>query len=307
MSFIRHRKIYIIKAGIIGSIITAIPLILIILYFLYKSYVNTIDLENINYIKCWELNKDLEVYDTITENDLTKIEISSEIAPKCILQKKDIIGKKIKLSLSEKTIVTDDLLTDEVNISDDLRIQKYNCIKITERLKAGSFVDIRIFFANGTDFVVLSKKEVVDCSLYNMEKNQDNTLWLKVTEEELLRLSSAIVDASINDGCYIYAIEYVEDTQDNANITYPVNEEVEKLINNNPNIIENAENNLSSNLRKKFNIRDVIDTNNENDIQSDNNTSELLGKNYNNYLNEYFYEKNDNYYQSENEDIKYID
>ena len=129
----------------------------------------------------------------------------------------------------------------EAEITDDMRLHKYTFIKLTERMKKGDYVDIRVSFPNGADFVLLSKKQIQDISI-PLENAEENALWLYVTEEEILRLSSAVVDAFLDDGCSVYAVQYIKDEQKAAIMNYKVNDVVAQLIADDPNIVKKAEN-----------------------------------------------------------------
>ena len=59
-----------------------------------------------------------------------------------------------------------------------------------------------------------------------------------VNEEEILKLSSAVVDKKNYEGAKIYAVLYVEDYQNAAIPDYPVNSYVAEQGNWNPNLIE---------------------------------------------------------------------
>ena len=73
-------------------------------------------------------------------------------------------------------------------------------------------------------------------------------MWL--SEKETLEVSSAIVDAYINEGSYIYATVYIEpELQSAAVTTYPVNHFVMELIQNNPNIVDEARTVLTATAR----------------------------------------------------------
>ena len=63
--------------------------------------------------------------------------------------------------------------------------------------------------------------------LWRDEGRRDNLIRLHMTEEEILRMSSAIVDASLVEGSIPYAVQYVApDIQKGAAKTYPANLEV---------------------------------------------------------------------------------
>ena len=85
---------------------------------------------------------------------------------------------------------------------DSDRIQEYNMIVLPSNLKNGEHVDIRLTMPTGQDYVVLSKKEVIGTT--------DTGLWINVTEDEILTMNNAIVEAYILPGTKLYAIQYTE-------------------------------------------------------------------------------------------------
>lgn len=164
----------------------------------------------------------------------------SAVAAGFAVQKKKADNRNDKIPIAEDTKAAEEIVYEEKPLTDDMRIHKYTFIKLTERMKEGDYVDIRISFANGADFVLLSKKRIQDIMLSSEES--ENALWIYVSEEEILRLSSAVVDAFLNEGCSIYAIQYIEESQKEAVMNYKVNDVVAQLITDDPNIVKKAEN-----------------------------------------------------------------
>ena len=132
------------------------------------------------------------------------------------------------------------LQTEIMKLEDDWRIHGFPYIKLTSNLKVGDYVDVRIAFSDGGDFVLLSKKQIQGIS--PLREGENTALWLIVSEEELLRLASAEVDAYCNEGCSIYAIQYVSATQKEATVNYVVSDTVKQLMEEDPNIVKRAEN-----------------------------------------------------------------
>ena len=98
---------------------------------------------------------------------------------------------------------------------------------------------------NGQDYIVVSKKRIEIPSV-NGEYLTD-TVQMNLTEEEILTLSSAIVEAYKIEGAKLYATKYVEaGLQEAANTTYVVNNEVINLIASDSNIVDKAKNALIS-------------------------------------------------------------
>ena len=150
------------------------------------------------------------------------------------------IQKTVAVSLEDSGQENTRLKAEVEKPEDDWRIHGFPYIKLTGNLKVGDYVDVRISFADGGDFVVLSKKQIQGLSPLREEGSA--ALWLIVSEEEILRLASAAVDAYCNEGCSIYAIQYVSDTQKEATVNYVVSDTVKQLMEEDPNIVKKAEN-----------------------------------------------------------------
>lgn len=121
-------------------------------------------------------------------------------------------------------------------LHNDMRIREFSLFSLPTALKIDDFIDVRIAFPNGEDYIVLSKKRV-----RNLNK-ESGTIWLWLTEKELLEMSSAIVDAYLNEDSSLYTTVYVNgNLQEAATSNYPANMDVLTLIKDNPNIIEEAE------------------------------------------------------------------
>ncbi len=144
----------------------------------------------------------------------------------------------MKIDVPAGTIVTKNMVNDVENErTDTTRIQEYNMIVLPSQLVNGDYIDIRLSLPNGQDYIVLSKKLVVGTNV--------QSLWLELTEEEILTLNNAIVESYTISGSKLYAIQYVEAGLQNASIpNYTVSGDVLTLINTDPNITEEARKNL---------------------------------------------------------------
>lgn len=201
-----------------------------------------------------ETDKDGNLY--LTENG-KKVELVKEENSDNYYRKDSDANNKIYVELSEKpliakidlranTIVTTKYLarSDELT-TDDARNQSYNMIILPADLGSGDFIDIRYKLPDGRDYIVLSKKEV-DIPMYNGTYSQD-TINLTMKEEELLILSSAIVDAYKTEGSELYAIKYIEPgNQEAAKTTYTVSQVIWDLIKSDPNVLNEAKNALAN-------------------------------------------------------------
>lgn len=146
-------------------------------------------------------------------------------------KKKEIM---LKVDVPAGTIVTKDMITEVENETKDSdRIQEYNMLVLPSRLRNGDYIDIRLLLPSGKDYIVLSKKQVLGCN--------DTTIWLKVSEEEILLLNNAIVEAYTINGSKLYASIYAEaGMQNSAQSTYLASTEVMALIMKDPNIVSEA-------------------------------------------------------------------
>lgn len=201
------------------------------------------------------LNRDMEAGEVLAEKDLS---VQSVLCKNHEMKKVSLdafVGKQVKFALKQETILSEDLVTVKDAKVENLRKICYSYIRNSYELGKGDCIDVRISFPNGADFIVLSKKEVLRTE--NNENGISEGIWLSVTEEELLRMSSGVVDACMLDGAYIYATLYMNSLQKESIVNYPVNKVVEELIRKNPNIITIAQE------RKTLELRDKIFEQNE--------------------------------------------
>ena len=111
-------------------------------------------------------------------------------------------GYKSKLDLNAGTILTDSLVYIEDELSSDKRYVEYNMLVLPTTITEGDYIDIRLTLPDGEDLIVVSKKEV--------KSILGDTVGLELTEDEILMMESAIVEAYIMTSSKLYAIQYVE-------------------------------------------------------------------------------------------------
>jgi len=128
----------------------------------------------------------------------------------------------------------------------------YNMVILPSQLEKGETVDIRLRLPSGEDYIVLSKKYV--------KQTDSETIWIDVSEEEILTMSNAVVEAYRMEGSLLYATTYIDaGLQNAATPTYIVSQEVISLMNSNPNITVTAMNALSQRYTEAArNQRNVI-------------------------------------------------
>ncbi len=186
--------------------------------------------------------------DIITE-DLVKRKTVYASQPGDIYMQEDEIGKAALLDIPAGTHLLSSMLTNS-SVSGELREIEYNIILVNSNIVEDDYVDVRIMFPNGEDYIILSKKVLRGYSA------DTGSCYLWLTEEEILRMASAAVDAFLYPGSKLYTTKYIEpNLQDGSYITYKPSISTLILIQDNPNILETAETALSSQIRKAMENR----------------------------------------------------
>ena len=172
---------------------------------------------------------------------LTATKVDSSVAPADSINLGSLTENTIaKIDLGKGTIVTSAMLSESDSmITDSLRVQEYNMLKIASQIETGDFVDIRLRMPDGQDYIVVSKKKVEIPTIDGVDSV--NTIWVKLTEEETISMSNAIVEAYQMNGAVLYTTKYVEPgMQQDATPTYVPSADVVNLITQNPNITQEA-------------------------------------------------------------------
>lgn len=170
-----------------------------------------------------------------------------------------------KIDIAANTIVTTNMLTTSDNINtDDVREEEYNMISLPSDLETGDTVDVRLRMPDGTNYIVVSKKKVT--VLDNAGIPSVNTISLELSEGEILMMSNAIVESYMMDGSRLYITRYVEPgMQAEAITTYVPNGEVQNLIAQDPNIVNEAKQELINRInaygaQNRGNVNDELNT-----------------------------------------------
>ena len=148
--------------------------------------------------------------DIIAASDLMLVDTKGESAPIDSFSgdKYDLVGRRVRINAEAKTIVTESMLMDEVDklpgISE--RYHEFNMFLLPSDLVEGDYIDIRITLPDGEDFVVVSGKEIK--KLGTMPEN--NTIFLQLDEEELIRTTAAIIESYMSNGIKLYVTKYVD-------------------------------------------------------------------------------------------------
>lgn len=234
-----------------GMLVTLIVAAVIVIGLLYKiNQLNEdkeklIALQQTVYVAAEDISSGGEITTDMLITDVvqTSMDTSDILTPDSFYEYGDddveyLIEYTSKIDIPAGTIITMDMVSEVgEEITSDTRVQEYNMIILPSQLTNGDYIDIRFKLASGTDYIVLSKKKVLQCN--------EDTIWINVTEDEILTLGCAIVECYKSTGSKIYATTYVEPgMQEAATQTYAVSTSVYSQIQNNPNVLEEAKNAL---------------------------------------------------------------
>jgi hypothetical protein len=187
-------------------------------------------------------NNSVAMGELLTEDLFSEVEITTSTLLEKYMSKEDF-GAYALIDLEANVPVYKSMLTKDL-ISDDIREEEFNMFLLPSNMKINDYVDVRINFPNGEDYIVLSKKKVQNIDL------KTNTVWLWLNEKEILTMSSAIIDAYLNKGTKLYSLTYVEPTLQSGSVeTYPVNNDVLIILQETPNILDEARESMTAEAR----------------------------------------------------------
>ena len=175
------------------------------------------------------VTKDVRAGELIEEDYITAVDIPEVIGRNISTSIDDLVGKYYRISLSEGTVLTKEDVVSEVI---DNTERKYDLIleDLPIGLEVGDYIDVRIRFPYGQDFVAMSNKKVIDIN--------SGVPKIYVSEADILAYNSMLLDTVMHNGV-MYALEYKDaGSQAGAEVFYPVNNDIASLIEINPNILE---------------------------------------------------------------------
>jgi hypothetical protein len=186
--------------------------------------------------------------DIITKDMIEEKTVYSSQLQETYITKKGI-GMTALIDIPAGTQIVRAMLTED-SISDELRETQYQVINVNSNIACNDTVDIRICYPNGESYVVLSKKIIRGYSA------ETATCFFWNDEEEILRMSAAIVDAGLYQGSKLITTKYIEPRIQNASeVNYVPSLQVLSLIESNPNIVVRCSQELNKTVRKSLENR----------------------------------------------------
>lgn len=242
---IRAKYKYMIRAAVAGALIMAIPFLGVIgikrrsFQTLQErlSYYEKLQ-DEYQYLDICVLKQDIVAGEELTATMIqeNRVQSTQDLAPAQAISREELLGKRAKLSMTKGSTITRDMIYEGDEIAQDERRMELSEPVLPKTLKENEFIDIRIVFPNGEDYVVVKHKRV-----YRIIRDEDESvsaIQLRLLEQELLRYQAACVDVRSYRDTRLYALQYTGEYQPAATEYYPVNAAVFTLMQWDPNIVE---------------------------------------------------------------------
>lgn len=178
------------------------------------------DLQN-NMEEVYVTSKDVKSGSTVELDSVTTTLLPSDSIPEnAVTTEEDLTDKIYKIGLKAGSYITTDMISD-YKIHKNMRELDVVMDEIPVGLEEGDYVDIRISFPLGQDYIAMSHKKVLSIT--------GNTVKLIVIEHDFYRYESMKTDLATYQSTKIYAVKYVEaGLQPNGKVYYPPTLEIIK-------------------------------------------------------------------------------
>lgn len=176
----------------------------------------------------------------IKEEDLIPIEVPAKVADQFIQNIEDIVGHFYLVDIKANTPLVSSMVL-PFRLDDDMRLLDIVLSEVPIGIEIDDYVDIRIAFEDGEDFLCMTNKRVI--GVYG------KVMKLLVNEKDIHVYESMKVDAAcrrkVNENSFrsgnfinrIYAIEYVEGgAQKEGTKYYPIRNASTQILLRDPNI-----------------------------------------------------------------------
>lgn len=172
----------------------------------------------------------------ISEEAIEEIQIpASCVQDTFVTDYSEIKDKEYKIEIHKGTPLTKDMFMDK-EINDSTRHIDISATVFPTDLVVGDYIDFRIIYPKGEDYIVLPKVRV--------DAITGNTINVMLNEEDIIFYDAACVDNFMNSkaGSVLYMTKYVEPgLQAKAHRTYSIPTNIQTLITNNPNIVQDVQ------------------------------------------------------------------
>ena len=197
----------------------------------YEKKLASLNLNNTVLVATRDINPN-EVLDSAM---VKETHVPLDASPNNAIRSTDFLkGKLARIKISKGSSLTEDNVIRIIDrVTNDMRKVDWTGIRKFYKLNIGDYIDIRMKKRDGTDVVVVSKKQVKDI--------QGDILCFDAHEAEIQFFSSAAVESVLTD-CTLYTALYIDPHgQEPAFVTYKPNPKIVDLVNNNPNVLDQAQ------------------------------------------------------------------
>lgn len=208
-----------------------------------QFFVDTQGNDKITRVYQEELTDEFYVYKIDTSTTNTS---GSKVRIKEYIDIKDV-PVLARVDMNAQTVITPEFVVQSSElITDDTREEEYNMLVLPIDLMTDDYVDIRFMTPNGQNFIVVSKARV-EVPMNNDGTYVSDTIKVNLREDEILAMSSAIVEAYGLNGSKLYVTKYSDPAMQKAALpTYTPNAAVTSQIQSNPNIVDVAKEELAT-------------------------------------------------------------
>lgn len=149
-----------------------------------------------------------------------------------IENRSDLLNKYFKIGLAEGTVITvEDIV--ETKIDNTWRYFDLILDESPVGVTAGDYIDVRISFPFGEDFIAMSHKKI--------EEINSGVIKVIVDEHDIMSYNSMLMDKALYSGVKIYAVTYVDGgAQASAENFYPIQSNISEITVLDPNILEDV-------------------------------------------------------------------
>ena len=182
-----------------------------------------------NMMDVYEVISDVKSGAVVESFHIGVVEVPLEAVPaNAITDVAQLEGKQFKIDVKANTCLSEDMMIDYV-LTDDMRELDLVMDSIPIGLEIGDYVDVRICFPLGEDYIALSQKKVVGIF--------DNVIKVIVNQQDFYTYESMLTDVAIYNHTKIYAVKYVEaGIQEASQNYYPVGLNALETMLSDPNI-----------------------------------------------------------------------
>lgn len=192
-------------------------------------------------------SEDLKKGTVLEEGVNVEVQEAVTALPSVLYLQEDDMGKTLTVDVAAYEPIMASMVTAET-LTQDMREVEIGVAHLMVDQQNLDYVDIRIMFPNGEDYVVIPKVKVNNLLLEN------SIFYTALNESEILTLASATIDAYTISGAKIYTTRYIESNlQEESIANYPVRGDILSLIATDPNILEVAQETLNYQAREAIN------------------------------------------------------